>query len=110
MFNLFAHSEKNLGRAGWLLILELTGAVAIGVVLSGFGVTTDYVFIGTWLFNLMPAWYISRAALALGRSQLLYGAISALAPAGAIASWAWLFSRDSWQLLERKHGGPGNEA
>jgi hypothetical protein len=110
MFNLFAHAEENLGRAGWLLILELSGAVASGVVLSGFGVTTDYVFIGAWLFNLLPAWYISRAAKALGRSQLLYGSVSALWPAGAIAAWAWLFSRDSWQLLERKYGGPGDEA
>jgi hypothetical protein len=110
MFNPFAHSEQNLGRAGWLLILELAGAVAAGMMLSGFGVTTDYIFIGVWLFNLLPAWYISRGARSLGKSPWLYGAVSALAPAGAIAAWTWLYSQDYWQLLERKHGRSSDEA
>jgi hypothetical protein len=110
MFNLFAHAENNLGRAGWLLIIMFGGVAAAGLVLTSIGITTDYIFIAAWLFNLVTAWYISRAAKALGKSPLLYGLVSALAPPGALFAWFKLHSIDSWQSLERKHGAATDDA
>ena len=86
MSNIFANAETDLGRAGWLLILEIAGAGALGLVLSYLGLTTDYVFPLAWLFNLWPAWYIYRAAKRMGKSAFLYGAVSLLG--GAVAAWA----------------------
>ena len=110
MFNLFAHSENNLGRAGWLLIIMFGGVAAAALVLTNIGVTTDYIFVVAWLFNLVTAWYISRAAKALGKSSLLYGLVAALAPPGALFAWFKLHSIDNWQLLERKYGSPTDDA
>ena len=108
MSNLFSNAENDLGRAGWLLVLEVMGTVALGVLLSNFGLATDSVVLVAWLFNLLPAWYISQAAKRMGKSALLYGAVSAFG--GAIAAWAWLYTQDQWRLLERKHPGPSDEA
>ena len=88
----------------------LGGAAAAALVLTNIGVTTDYVFIGAWLFNFIPAWYISRAAKALGKSPLLYGLIAALAPPGAFFAWSKLHSIDNWQSLERNYGNHSDDA
>ncbi|MFC0682550.1 hypothetical protein ACFFGH_32365 [Lysobacter korlensis] len=110
MFNLFATCDESLGRAGWLLILMLGSAVALGLVLPELGIATDYVFAGVWLFNLLPAWYNAKAARALGKSRLTWGLVSELAPMGALGVWAWLHSEDALHQLARRHGQPDNEA
>ena len=108
MTNLLANAETDLGRAGWLLLLEIAGTVALGLILGNLGFATDSVILVAWLFNLWPTWYICRAAKRMGKSVLLFGAMSLLG--GAVAAWAWLHSQDQWRLLERKYSGPSDEA
>lgn len=105
MFNFFAHSEINLGRAGWLLLFEVFGAAVVGVVLSQFfGLPAEFAMIGAWLVNLAAAWYLAKAARALGNSALLYGLFSALGPPAAVASFAFLHSQDTSAQLVRRRG------
>jgi len=95
----FLYVENDLGRAGWLLLLELAGGAALGVFLGNLGYNPDFIVPAVWLFNLLPAWYISQAATRMGKNGLLYGVVSALG--GALAAWAWLVSQDYFRQLER---------
>lgn len=92
MFNPFAHSEINLGRAGWLLLLVILGGVASSLVLGQFGLPAELVVLGAWSANLAVAWYLAKPARALGKRALLYGLFSALGPPASIISSASLHS------------------
>ena len=108
MTNLLANAETDLGRAGWLLLLEVAGTVALGLILGNLGLATDSLVLVAWIFNLWPTWYICQAAKRMDKSVLLFGAMSLLG--GSFAAWGWLQSQDQWRLLERKYSGHSDEA
>lgn len=101
MFNFFAFSEFNLGRAGWLLLLEFLGAGALSPLLLEFGLHGDLVPIGMWLVNFLTAWYLAKAAAAQGKSAILYGLFSALGPPAAVVSFFSLYNHDTLTRLDR---------
>lgn len=100
MFNFFAHSEFNLGRAGWLLLLEFLGAAALSLLLVEFGVRGEFVPIGMWLVNFLTAWHLAKAAAAQGKSVVLYGLFSALGPPAAVVSFFSLYNHDAFARLD----------
>jgi hypothetical protein len=107
MSQLSSPQNSDLSLAGWLLVAELICAVVASLLLSRFGGSQDFIFPCIWLFNFLPAWHLSKAAKALGKSSTLYGLAAALLPALAIFVWTRLRSAQLWQALEQKYG---NEA
>ena len=99
--------NRDLSRAGWLLVAEVVGAVVASLLLSRFGGSQDLIFPCVWLFNFLPAWHLSKAAKALGKPSAWYGLAAAILPAFAIFVWAKLHSAQLWISLEQKYG---NEA
>ena len=93
MFNLFAQSEKNLGRAGSLLILAVLSSIAFSLVLVG--LRSDAVVAVFVLWAAMPfvAWFMPKAAHAQGKSRLVYG-LASLFPPLAVALFLSLFNND----------------
>jgi hypothetical protein len=87
MFNPLEFAETNLGRAGWLLALEILGGVALGLVLAELGYASEIALIAVWLTNIITAWFIGKAAAAQGKSQWLYALFSLMPP---IAIWMFL--------------------
>jgi hypothetical protein len=85
--NPFPYDEVHLGRAGSLLMVEVVGGFAVGMVLSRIGWNPDLAVVAMWLVNLVVAWFLAQAARALGRSALGYGLFSALAPFTAFYGW-----------------------
>jgi hypothetical protein len=104
MFNLFANCEVNLGRAGWLLLLEVLGGAALGITLGQLALPVELAMLGAWGVNFVTAWYLSKAARALGKSALLYGLFSAIGPPASIASFALLHSHHALIQLARRMG------
>ena len=89
MFNFLPTSkEPNLAKAGNFLVIEFAVGVTLTFALGQLGLPAgeDAVFIGFLLFNLLPAFYIAKAARAQGKSALFYGVVSALPP-GALLSF-----------------------
>lgn len=103
MFNFFAQAESNLGRAGWLLLLEFLGGAALSLVLVEFGLVGDIVLIGVWLLNFLTAWHLAKAAAAQGKSAVLHGLFSALGPPTAFATFVSLYSYDMFARLDRRN-------
>ena len=93
MAHLFEHAEISLGRAGWVLLLEFSAAIAAGFVLSNVGMPPEFAVLALWLLNPIAAWFLASAAKAQGRSGVLFGGLSLLPPL-AIAVFAYLYSRD----------------
>jgi len=102
--------RKNLSRAGWLLIAEFVGIFVLAYAFIRAGLSTDYLFPVILLFNLLPAWFIAKAARDHGKSPVLYGLPSALFPALALFAWTRLNSAHLWQSLEHKYGRTDDEA
>lgn len=98
MFNPFEFHERNLGRAGWLMALEIVGGVALGLILVELGYASDLAIIAVWLCNLFTAWFIGKAAAAQGKRQWLY-ALPAVAPPIAIWLIFKLHSEDSMRRM-----------
>ncbi|MFC3552472.1 hypothetical protein ACFOLC_15820 [Lysobacter cavernae] len=105
MFNPLAFAETNLGRAGWLLALEILGGAAAAMVLSELGYSSDIAIIVVWLLNTATAWFIGKAAAAQGKNQWLYG-LPSLAPPIAIWLFFKLHSYDAMQRLSLNSAGP----
>lgn len=80
MFNPFANSEVNLGRAGWWLLISVLGGGALLVAFEQLTLPVAPVLIGILLINLVPAWFLAKAARAAGRNPLLYGVLAVLGP------------------------------
>ncbi|WP_226469615.1 hypothetical protein [Luteimonas panaciterrae] len=80
MFNLFAYDDVSLGRAGWCLLIGVFGGTALGVVLEQLGISNGPVLLVVLISNLFAAWFIAKAAGALGKNPWLYGLLSAFAP------------------------------
>jgi hypothetical protein len=74
-------------RAQRLLVGEVVGFVLLAFVLSNLGVRTDWLWVALLVFNLVPAWYFSRAAETLGMSPVWFGVLAALGPPGAFRAW-----------------------
>jgi hypothetical protein len=100
MFDFFANTETNLGRAGWLLLLEFIGGASLGVVLSEGGFNSDLIVPIVWFVNLFATWFLVKAAQRQGRSALLY-ALSAIGPPAAIFAFFSLYNRDVLDRLDR---------
>ena len=98
MFNPFAYAEANVGRAGWLLVLEILGGAVAAAVLSHLGYSSELALVAVWLLNLVTAWFIGKAAAAQGKNQWLYGVPSVLVPI-AILLFFKLHSEDAMRRL-----------
>jgi hypothetical protein len=97
MFNPFEFAEVNLGRAGWLLSLEILGGIALASVLSTLGHAAELALVAVFGLHLITAWLIGKAAAAQGKSQWLY-AIPAVLPPIAIALFVKLHGDDAMRL------------
>jgi len=91
--------EPNLTMAGRLLFLEIVVAVVLSVVLSQFGYSDNPVFVGVWLFNLVTATFLFKAARAQGKMAWLYGLIAALGPPGSLFSFFLLRFSQIWSSV-----------
>ena len=89
MFNIsnFVPRDQSLAKAGGLLLIEIVAFVALSLLLSGLGLDAErQLFVGLFLFNLVPAHFLYMAAKSKNRSALAFGIVS-LIPAGAIFSF-----------------------
>src|SRR3546814_8824739 len=97
MFNFsnFVPKEPNLARAVGLLLIEIVTFVSVSFALSGLGVDVEGpIFASLFLFNLVPAYFLYRAAKSKGRTALFFGLVS-LIPAGALFSFFVLSSEEN---------------
>ena len=94
-FSSFVPSEPNLAKAGGLLLAELAAFMVASIALSELEIAgvDNVLFVGLFLFNVVPAWYLARAAKAKGRRFVFYGLFS-LIPAGALFSFFILRSEE----------------
>ena len=89
MFNFLpSPKETNLTTAWRFLFAEMVVGVTLTFTLSQLELPgQDLVFVGVWLFNLIVAYYLAKAARAQGKSAWLYGLFSALVPAYALLAF-----------------------
>lgn len=90
MINSVATVGNNLKTAGYLLLLEIVCGVAISMVLERNGSSSNLILPAVWLFNLAPAWHLSKAATDLGKNKWFYGLIAVFGPPLAIFAFAML--------------------
>ena len=102
MFNFFAGTENNLGRAGWLLALGVLGSAGLSVALSELNLATEFALVFALIAFPGAAWFISKAAKVQGRSPVLYGLASLLPPL-AIIAFVSLYNRDIDARLGGSH-------
>ena len=93
MFNLFARSDKNLGRAGLLFVLVILGSVGLSLVLSDIGSEPSVAMLLVWAAMPFVAWFMSKAARAQGKNPWLYG-LASLLPPFAIFMFITLYNND----------------
>lgn len=103
MFNIFAHVEVNLGRAGWALVIALLGSVTASLVFGPLGFNSDLGMAVLLVGLPAAAWYMSQAARAQGRSPVLYG-LGGLVPPLSFIAFLKLYTRDQDIRLARKYG------
>jgi len=87
-------------------MLEILGAVALGMVLGEMGLNDNLALAAAWIVNLFTAGYLFKAAQHQGRRAYLYGIFAALAPATAILVFFRLFTYDRdafWDAASRQH-------
>lgn len=84
--------EPNLSIAGSLLFFEVVLGVVLMFVLDQFGLPDEPVLMGVWLFNLITATYLFKAAKAQGKRAVFYGLLSAVGPPGSLFSFSRLYS------------------
>tara|TARA_R110002020_G_scaffold143404_2_gene315604 strand:+ start:3374 stop:3700 length:327 start_codon:yes stop_codon:yes gene_type:complete len=101
MSNPFASLETNLGRAASAYILTALFAAALTQILGAVGFNRDLGLLVLLAGFPMAAWFLSRAAIALGRSPLIYG-LAGLVPPIAVYAFIRLYSRDQDVRLARK--------
>ena len=85
--------DHNLSIAGRLLLVSLLAYVAVATTLPRFA---NYALIAGWSINFATAWFISKAAKSQGKSQVLYGVVSAIAPPLTIFSYFRLSRDQIW--------------
>ena len=105
MFNLFARSEKNLGRAGSLFVLAILSSIGLSFVLTEIGYEPSVAVLLVCAAMPFVAWLMSKAASAQGKSPWLYGAASLLPPL-AIFLFFLLYNRDALTRVDaaaRRH-------
>lgn len=95
----FLFTEDNLGRAGLLLPLEIGLVIVGGMALDHFGFNSQFIVLVFIPFQIAIAWFLSQAAKAQGRNQLLFGLLALPAPPLAISVFCYLHIRDSWPRL-----------
>lgn len=106
MFNLFEHTEVNLGRAGWAFVLTFLGSTAASFASASAGFDPGLGLIVYLAGSLAIAWFMSRAALVQGRSPVLYG-LGGLVPPLSLLAFLRLYTRDQDARLASKFGaGP----
>ncbi|MBJ7517870.1 MAG: hypothetical protein JHC82_17210 [Stenotrophomonas sp.] len=86
--------------AGRLLIGEFVVAIVLGVVLDGLGVAGELALLPLWLFNLLVAHHLGRAAQLVGRNRWLY-TLAAVFPPVAIAVYLFIHSDALARSLDR---------
>lgn len=84
--------EPNLSIAGRLLFFEVVTGVTLMFVLDQFGLPGEPVLVGIWLFNLVTATYLFKAAKTQGKSAVFYGLLSVVGPPGSLFSFFRLHS------------------
>ena len=94
-------NNQSLSIAARLLVGEVAVAIALSFALGRLALAADWVILAVWVVNFIPAWFFSRAAKQLGRSQVAYGLLAALGPPGGIAAYVWLHSIDLAMRLDR---------
>ena len=105
MSNPFAHSEKNLGRAGLLFVLVVLGSVGLSFVLGEIGYEPSIAILLVWTAMPFVAWFMAQAARAQGKNPWLYG-LGSLVPPLAILLFFSLHSNDAISRMDaaaRKH-------
>lgn len=105
MFNPFGQLEKNLGRAGLLLLLTLAGAIALSFVLLELGHDTALAILAVLAAMPFVAWLMSKAATVQGRNRWLYGLASLLPPLAVLL----FFSLFNHALADRTHAATRRE-
>ena len=84
----FSQTETNLRRAGYVLLAEVLGGVALGMLLSHLGYGIEAAILLVWVANLPAAWFLARAARLQGRNAWLTG-FTSLPPLLAVVNF-WL--------------------
>ena len=83
--------EANLRKAGYVLLLEIVGAILLGIWLSYRGLTMDLIVLFVWLANLPAVWFLAKAASRQGRSAWFTG-ISSIPPLLALINFLVLLA------------------
>ena len=107
MFNPFAQSEKNLGRAGLLFVLVILGSAGLSLALSEIGYEPSVAMLIVWAAMPFVAWFMSKAARAQGKSPWLYG-LASLLPPFAIFLFFSLYNHD--MLIRMDAAAPKHDA
>lgn len=94
--------DQNLKLAGYLLLFEFACFVVASMILERNGFSGYLALPVVWLFNLVVAWHLSKAATDLGKNKWLYGLMAALGPPLAIFAFSMLNLRASMHRLN--HG------
>ena len=105
MFDFFASSEANLGRAGLAIALSILGTIALALTLDAMRIEPAWAALLVVATFPFVALLMSKAARAQGRRQLLYG-LASLVPPLAILAFITLYSRDLENRLDKKSGRP----
>ena len=99
MTTLASPIDRNLRAAGYLLLLEIAFFVVVSMILERNGFSSGLAFIGLWLFNLVTAWHLSKAANEFGKNKWLFGIMAAIGPPLAILAFTILNLHNSIRRL-----------
>lgn len=72
--------EPSLGRAGWLIVLQIGTFVALSLIFAQTHVDGRLPLLAGGLFSPFIAWQMGKAAQARGRNAWLYGLASLVTP------------------------------
>ena len=88
------------------LAIEFFAFIAIGMTSTslGFQIDENQLLIGMYIFNLIPAWYISRAAKSLSKNPWIYGGLSVLGFGIALPVWSILYMNDYLSVFSHIFG------
>jgi hypothetical protein len=87
--------ERNLTIATRLFLAGVAGYFLLSMLLARAGFQMEWALVPLWLFNLVVAFYIAKAAKAQEKNSLLYGLVAAAIPVGTFVTWLKL-RRDAW--------------
>ena len=83
----FSQLETNLRRAGYVLLAEIMGGAALGMLLSYLGRGIEPAILLVWIANLPAAWLLAKAARLQGRNAWLTGLTSLPPLLAAVNFW-----------------------